>query len=50
MMQRNSQEEDELVRKRVEAKNGLESYLYNAKSSITDEKLRIRLKKKIENH
>jgi heat shock protein 1/8 len=31
--------EDDLVRKRVEAKNGLESYTYNVKNSTTDEKL-----------
>lgn len=31
--------EDELVRKRVEAKNGLESYAYNVKNATTDEKL-----------
>jgi L1 cell adhesion molecule like protein len=32
--------EDDLLRKRVEAKNGLESYAYNVKNSISDEKLR----------
>ena len=33
-------DEDEKIKKRIEAKNGLESYLYNAKSSINDEKLK----------
>jgi len=32
-------EEDDLLRKKVEAKNGLESYAYNMKNSIADEKL-----------
>ena len=33
-------EEDELIKKKIEAKNGLESFLYNLKSSISDEKVK----------
>ena len=33
-------EEDELIKKRIEAKNGLESYLYNLKATLDDEKLK----------
>jgi L1 cell adhesion molecule like protein len=32
--------EDELIRKRVEAKNGLESYAYNLKNSLNDETMK----------
>ena len=33
-------EEDEFIKKKIEAKNGLESFLYNLKSSISDEKVK----------
>jgi len=33
-------DQDELIRKRVEAKNGLESYLVNIRHSLSDEKLK----------
>ena len=33
-------EEDELIKKRIEAKNGIESYLYNLKATLDDEKLK----------
>ena len=33
-------EEDDMIRKRVESKNGLESYLYNLKSTLDDEKVK----------
>ena len=33
-------DEDEQIRKRVKAKNGLESYLYGLKSSLDDEKIK----------
>jgi len=32
--------EDEVIKKRVEAKNGLENYCYSMKNSLTDEKLK----------
>lgn len=32
-------DQDELIRKKIEAKNGLESYLVNIKHSLNDEKL-----------
>lgn len=45
-------EQDELVKKRVEAKNGLDQYIYQVKSSIEDEKLKEKLtadeRKKVE--
>tara|TARA_A100001015_G_C15043860_1_gene741909 strand:+ start:4861 stop:6825 length:1965 start_codon:yes stop_codon:yes gene_type:complete len=33
-------DEDEEIKKRIEAKNGLESFLYNLKSTLDDEKLK----------
>ena len=33
-------QQDEAVRKKVEAKNGLESYAYNLKNTLNDEKIR----------
>ena len=33
-------QQDEALRKKIEAKNGLESYVYNVKNSINDEKLK----------
>ena len=33
-------DEDELLKKKIEAKNGLESYLYSLKSTLSDEKLK----------
>lgn len=33
-------QEDELLKKKVEARNGLESYTYNLKNTVNDEKLR----------
>ena len=32
-------DQDELIRKKIEAKNGLESYLVNIKHSLNDDKL-----------
>jgi len=32
--------EDEAIKKRIEAKNGLESYLANVKNSLNEEKLK----------
>lgn len=32
--------EDEAVRKKVEAKNGLENYAYNLRNTIKDDKVR----------
>jgi len=31
---------DEIVRKKIEAKNALENYTYNIKNAMNDEKLR----------
>ena len=33
-------DEDELLKKKIEAKNGLESYLYSLKSTLSDDKLK----------
>jgi heat shock 70kDa protein 1/2/6/8 len=45
--------EDEIIRKKVEAKNGLENYIYSIKNTLKDEKLKDKIKederKKVEN-
>jgi len=35
---------DEIIRKRIEAKNGLENYTYNIKNAMNDEKLKDKFK------
>jgi len=35
---------DEIVRKRIEAKNGLENYTYNIKNALNDEKFKDKFK------
>jgi len=36
--------EDDIVRKRVEAKNGLENYAYNIKNALVDDKFKDKFK------
>jgi len=36
--------EDEILRKKVEAKNGLENYTYSVRNSLNDEKLKDKFK------
>jgi heat shock protein 1/8 len=35
---------DDIVRKRIEAKNALENYTYNIKNALSDEKLKDKFK------
>lgn len=42
-------QQDEVIRKKIEAKNGLESYLYNLKNSINEEKIRDKIEVKDRN-
>lgn len=46
-------EEDEKMRKKVEAKNGLESYIFHIRNSMKEEKLKDKFsdeeKRKVEN-
>jgi len=36
--------QDDIVRKKIEAKNGLENYTYNIKNALNDEKLKDKFK------
>jgi heat shock protein 1/8 len=36
--------QDDIVRKRIEAKNGLENYTYNIKNALNDEKFKDKFK------
>jgi len=35
---------DDLIRKKIEAKNGLENYAYNIKNALNDEKFKDKFK------